>query len=114
MVVTNSLAPSHQSSAKGKPLAATEQAASFKHNKYKELAEFQNAKFIPFACEALGGLSKDAKRVVNLLASLTVSNCPWLSRDEVKNDIQNHIAIIIQRGNAAMIREGEMRRLKFA
>ncbi|KAJ3176079.1 hypothetical protein HDU85_007827 [Gaertneriomyces sp. JEL0708] len=110
VVVSNSVAPTHLDSAKKNPLAAADKATKFKHKKYKAMTEYQRSKFHAFACEALGGISPDAMRVVNLLTAVTITNCPWLPRSEVMDDILNHIAINIQRGNAAMIREGELKR----
>ena len=110
VVVSNSVAPTHLDSAKKNPLAAADKATKFKHKKYKAMTEYQRSKFHAFACEALGGISPDAMRVVNILTAVTITNCPWLPRSEVMDDILNHIAINIQRGNAAMIREGELKR----
>ena len=74
------------------------------------MAEYQSANFLAFACEALGGLSPDSKRVIGLIADITEHNCSWLSRAEVVKNIEDHIAIIIQRGNAAMVRACDMHR----
>jgi hypothetical protein len=110
VVVSNSIAPSHVQSAKSKPLAVADQAAKKKHKKYQALAEYQNADFRPFACEALGGMSRSAKQVIGLIADITSNNCSWLSRRTVINDLSDAIAIHIQRGNAAMVRTGELQR----
>ena len=74
------------------------------------MAEYQNANFIAFACEALGCLSPDSKRVISLIADITEHNCSWLSRADVVKNINDQIAIIIQRGNAAMVRAADMHR----
>ena len=110
VVVSNPIAPSHIQSAKKSPLKVADEAAKKKINKYRQMAEYQNADFIAFACEALGGLSPDSKRVISLIADITEHNCSWLSRADVVKNINDHIAIIIQRGNAAMVRAADMHR----
>jgi hypothetical protein len=72
------------------------------------MAEYQQAKFYPFACEALGGTSHSAKQIVGIIADVTVNNCTWLSRKAVTDEIFDGIAIQIQRGNAAMVHAGQL------
>ena len=107
-VVSNSVAPSHAPAAKTKPLAVADQAAKKINKKYQTMAEYQQAKFYPFACEALGGISRTAKQVVGIIADVTVNNCAWLSRKAVMEEIFDGIAIKIQRGNAAMVHAGQL------
>jgi hypothetical protein len=110
VVVSNSIAPSHAQSARIQPLAVADKAAKKKNKKYQALAEYQNADFHPFACEALGGMSRSAKKVISLIADITTNNCSWLSRRTVINELSDVVAIHIQRGNAAMVRAGEVQR----
>ena len=51
------------------------------------MAEYQQAKFYPFACETLGGISRSAKQVVGIIADVTVNNCTWLTRKAVMDEI---------------------------
>jgi hypothetical protein len=110
VVVSNPIAPSHAQSAIHHPLAVADQAAKKKCKKYQEMAAFQNAKFSPFACETLGGISRSAKQVVGLISDITVTNCSWLPKRTVMNDLLDVVAIHIQRGNASMVRAGELQR----
>ena len=105
-MVSHSIAPS----ARSQPLAVADKAAKKKNKKYQALAEYQNAAFHPFACEALGGMSRSAKKIISLIADITTNNCSWLSRRTVINELSDAVAIHIQRGNAAMVRAGEVQR----
>ena len=109
-VISNPVAPSHIRSARREALAVAQEAVKCKEKKYKDMAEYQNAKFLAFACETFGGISKSAKKVVELIADITVTNCPWVTRRETIECLLNENSVIIQRGNAAIVRAGELQR----
>ena len=68
VVVSHPLCPSYVSLASSRPLAIARRAANYKQLKYKDVAATQLAHFIPFAVETTGGLSQDAKKLIDQLS----------------------------------------------
>ena len=69
--VTHLLAPSNLAKAKKSTLGCAESRAQIKISKYSPMAKDQDATFIPFSCETLGGihklgLSKSSNALLNL------------------------------------------------
>ena len=100
-MVSHPLAPSHLSAASRTALAVARQAVNRKQRHYKEVADSQQAEFIPFSCESTGGVSVEAEKLINRLSlackdHLTLpSNLPFI------NAVHSSIAIAIQRGSAS-------------
>ena len=111
VVVSHPLAPSHLSAASGKPLTTANQAAARKLLKYKQLADDQQAAFLPFSVETTGGMAEDAEELISQLTVTCKDHLTLPSARPFANSIRSSIAIAIQRGNAIAIHSGLSRAL---
>jgi hypothetical protein len=102
VVITNPTSPSAIGAGSyKKPLAAASKAAKRKVARYKKLKLLhKNDVFVPFAAEADGGLSDQAKNFITTLSHLADddNSCRWTQTEAFK-EIIAEIAIAIQRGN---------------
>ena len=109
VVVSHPLCPSYVSLASTRPLAIARRAANYKQLKYKDVAATQLAHFIPFAVETTGGLSQDAKKLIDQLSLACKDHLTLPSHHTFANTIHSSVAIAIQRGNALAIQAGYSR-----
>ena len=109
VVVSHPLCPSYVSLASSRPLAIARRAANYKQIKYKDVAATQLAHFIPFAVETTGGLSQDAKKLIDQLSLACKDHLTLPSHHTFANTIHASVAIAIQRGNALAIQAGYSR-----
>ena len=84
------------------------EAAQRKVDKYKAEAEANGYTFIPFAVETFGGWTAPAASFVTDMIKLAKQQHVW-APFEVVYGLQREIAIAIQRGNAAIVRECQQR-----
>jgi hypothetical protein len=112
VVVAHSLAPSHQHASAKTPLAAAAKKVTGKCKKYKQLARYRNATFIPVAVETFGGIHGQTKKAARAIANHAILNCSHHSYASIMNELLDEIAIHIQRGNARMFIAGETQRMK--
>jgi hypothetical protein len=108
-VVVHPTAPSHRALGSKGLFEVAREAIDRKHRKYQQMTSYQKAKFKAFACETYGGITNQAKSVVNQIASAAEKNGSPIPRNVMINEMLDEIAMNIQRGNARMIREGELR-----
>ena len=109
VVVSHPLCPSYVSLASTQPLAIARRAANYKQLKYKDVAATQLAHFIPFAVETTGGISQDAKKLIDQLSLACKDHLTLPSHHTFSNTIHSSVAIAIQRGNALAIQAGYSR-----
>ena len=109
VVITHPLAPSHVSLATTGALAVAQQAAVRKQHKYKQVADTQRARFIPFACETTGGISRGAEQLIDQLSLACKDHLTLPSHRSIAHSVHHSIAIAIQRGNALAIQAGYSR-----
>ena len=87
-----------------------DEATARKHTKYRTLARFQQATLQAFAMETYGGVGKEAKNTVNTIAGMAVDNGSLQSKQYIASELLDEVAINVQRGNARMMRAGELQR----
>jgi len=112
-VITHPLAQSYVQAGPSRYRVAYKAARS-KRRKYAEYAREMGARFIPFACESLGGIIPEARRWMAAVAlSLPPDYCTpeGLDRFQLLRHAQSAVAIAIQRGNAAMVKASVNRAL---
>ena len=71
-----------------------------KKAKYAAMAKTQQAEFVCFAVETYGGMGKGARKLVKKIASVAQDRLLGLSAKEVRRELEESVAIAVQRGNA--------------
>ena len=89
------------------PLAASHLRARQKTLKYQALAQKENATFIPFIIESTGAFWRTVPQTLLQIADhCCTGDFGGLSPREVKRYLSRAIAILLQRGNANILRQG--------
>jgi hypothetical protein len=101
VVVVNPSAPSHR---KKRPLAAAEYYVKLKVDKYRGLAESNDAVIIAFVVETGGGYSDSAKHVIDDIVAHALNHAAAYSAKSIRDELKDTIAIAIQKGNAMAMR----------
>ena len=101
--VTHPLAPSNLAKANKSALACAESRAQIKITKYSPMAKDQDATFIPFPCETLGGIHKLALKVVKRIAQSADDMTSLYPQTTLTNSLLYTVAISIQKGNAMVM-----------
>ena len=109
VVVSHPLCKAHLARAVVKPLATAEDAATSKHRKYRQLAQQQHSRFIPFSVETTGGRGKDAEQLIEQISLVCKDHFLLPSHEQITNAIRSSVAIAIQRGNALAVFGGYSR-----
>lgn len=99
--VVHPSAPSHRNK---KPFAAAESYVKQKVDKYRELAERNDAVIIPFIVETGGGYTDQAKYVVDDIVAHAHDHAAAFTAESIRDELMDTIAIAIQRGNAMAMR----------
>ena len=81
-------------------LAAAHKGEAEKKAKYAAMAKSQQAEFVAFAVETYGGMGKGARKLVKKIASVAQDRILGLSAKEVRRELEQSVAIAVQRGNA--------------
>src|ERR1700753_1526479 len=81
-------------------LAAAHRGEAEKKAKYAAMAKTQQAEFIPFAVETYGGMGKSARKLIKRIASVAQDRLQATSEKEVRQQLEESVAIAVQRGNA--------------
>ena len=101
--VTHPLAPSNLAKAKKSTLACAESRAQIKITKYSPMAKDQDATFVPFPCETLGGIHKLALKVVKRIAQSADDMTSLYPQTTLTSSLLDTVAISIQKGNALVM-----------
>jgi hypothetical protein len=109
VVISHSLCPTHLHLASTKHLATAERAEQRKHRKYTDIAQTQQARFLPFSLETTGGIGKDAEELIDQISLASRDNLLLPSHHHIAHTIRASIAIAIQRGNALAVYGGYSR-----
>jgi hypothetical protein len=111
VTIRNPTCPSNVNKASRESLAVAAAAERQKVNKYKDVAEFHDATFIPFVLESYGGLGKAANNFLNdLIATAKKLQYTWAPQ-EVVYSVRYSIAVALQRENARILSYGLRRDL---
>ena len=90
-----------------RPLAASHLRARQKTLKYQALAQKENATFIPFILESTGAFWRTVPQTLLQIADHCCNgDFEGLSPREVKRYLSRAIAVLLQRGNANILRQG--------
>jgi hypothetical protein len=87
-----------------KPLAAAEAYVNVKVNKYRRLAEDNDAAIVPFIVETGGGYTEQAKHVIDDIIAHAQEHAVAFTPESIREELLDSIAIAIQRGNAMAMR----------
>ena len=82
-------------------------AAAAKCRKYAEVADSQQADFIPFSIESTGGIGKEAADLIDQLCTASRDFLSLPSHHPFAHDVFSSVAIAIQRGNAFALIAGD-------
>jgi hypothetical protein len=111
VTVRNPTCPSHLVAASKKSLSTATAPEREKTNKYKDIAEDNDATFVPFAIETYGGLGDEANKFVNtLIAAAKKLQYTW-APSEIVSSIRHSIGVAIQKENACIVLAGLRREL---
>jgi hypothetical protein len=91
-----------------KSLITASDAAQSKRNKYRSMASYQGAQFIPFAIETYGGMEKSVMELLKEIGTFAVDHESAWGRKEIINNCLQAMAIAVQRGNAAAAITGSL------
>jgi hypothetical protein len=83
-------------------LYAAGQLARQKDSKFLERVQRMGAKFVPFACESYGALSKEAETFLENLADYKSKDVPAL-RTPFLRWIRSRVSVAVQHGNASLL-----------
>ena len=83
-------------------LYAAGQLARQKDSKFFERVQRMGAKFVPFACESYGALSKVAETFLENLADYKSKDVPAL-RTPFLRWIRSRVSVAVQHGNASLL-----------
>ena len=103
VVISHPTCPSHIAAASAKQLATAEQAAVTKHNTYDEMAIEQQARFLPFSVETMGGMSKEAVELVEQIGLACRDHLTLATHESIARGVRPSVACAIQRGNAMTV-----------
>jgi len=84
-------------------LAAAAKGEAEKKAKYTDMAQTQQASFLPFAVETYGGLGKSARKLIKQIASAAEDQMQMLTEEEIREELRGSVAIAIQKGNAMIM-----------
>ena len=107
VVVTHPLAPSYFRATGKEHLIKAKHAAAAKCRKYAEVADSQQADFIPFSIESTGGIGKEAADLIDQLCTASRDFLSLPSHHPFAHDVFSSVAIAIQRGNAFALIAGD-------
>jgi hypothetical protein len=103
VVISHPTCPSHIVAASAKQLATAEQAAVTKHTTYDQLAVEQQARFLPFSVETMGGMSKEAVELVEQIGLACRDHLTLATHESIARGVRASVACAIQRGNAMTV-----------
>jgi len=81
-------------------LAAAHKGEAEKKAKYAAMTKAQRAEFVAFAVETYGGMGKGARKFINKIASGAQDRLLGVSAMEIRRELEESVAIAVQRGNA--------------
>ncbi len=111
VTVRNPTCPSNLDKASKKSLAVAAAAEQQKANKYRDIADLQDATFVPFVLESYGGLGDAANKFLNdLIATAKKLQYTWAPQ-EVVYSVRYSVAVALQRENARILSYGLRRDL---
>ena len=92
-----------------RPLGAAAFREREKETKYATLIAEEKAEFVPFVMESTGALGRQAKQFLEkLVISLNLTR-EFTAAWEIKDYLSRGLAITLQRGNAAVMLQGQQR-----
>ena len=105
VTISHPTAPSYcrRVAAHGAEAAVGDVRDAEKKDKYDDIADSNAMQFISFVLFSYGGWHSSAKRVLRKLAAAVEPACCLLSRQDWTDQLTQHIAVTMQRGNAAIM-----------
>ena len=110
VTIVTPTAPSYRGKAATRSVGVVgDERACGKTAKYSDMTKSCDAVFTPIVIYADGGLHASAKRALNMLANAVDPTVCQLSKREWKRELQHHIAMVVQRGNARIMMDAVRR-----
>ena len=105
VTISRPTAPSYRRrvAAHGAEAAVGDVRDAQRKDKYDDIADSNAMRFISFVLFSYGGWHSSAKRVLRKLAAAVEPACCLLSRQDWTDQLTQHIAVTMQRGNAAIM-----------